>query len=243
MEASEAGSKQLSQPTADQLLQQSITLLFHIIENADDYSASDFYKNLKTYKCAKVNPLNILQDGMNLLHKCLSSQRISLLSALVLIGWWDILASTKVADSSKSSLRGKTVIEISKTNRRLLAEVNTMTEWENSLTPLMREIRRGQGLKLSKEELSDENMHKLDANGGNVLYWVVVDGDGDLFKTFVSLGVNPQKVTTRNENLINLACMMGNLKIIPLLLEKKLAIDPWLMDTAQKTALDRYVSF
>lgn len=241
MEVPAAGISPLSQTPEAHLVAQSELLLFHKIENHNDYSALDFYQTLQAFRDAKVKPLEIQQNGMNLLHKCLELRCFTFLPSLVLIGWWNILLHSKVCDTSVSTHRGKTVAEMSQSEPRLSAEVEAMTEWEDSLTPLMRDLRRGHGLKLCKQELSKENINKCDANGGTVLYWVVVAGDGDLFKTFLNLGVDPSIVTRGNMNLLHTACMVGMSHMIPLLLSYN--IDPWLMDEDGNRPLEMLVYF
>ena len=126
-----------------------------------------------------------------------------------------------------------------KRSRKSAEEVTMYTEWESSLSSIMKAARSGDydRVKGLCSTLGEE-VHYRDYNNGNALYWAIVSGDMRIFKVLLEKGgLDPLMRTRKNETLLHICALLGMSQFVPELI--KLKVEPWFEDSHKKTALDR----
>lgn len=214
-------------------------IAYEMIMNRN-YSFFNFFQLLQ--KSKRWDPgLLYSRPNLNLLHSCIDKGKLTFLPVFVQLGCWQMLSSVR-QNGTHDDYRGITPKEIaeSKHSRKPLDEFNRMEDWNSSLSPLMKACRDNDKTKV--RYLLQQGGHDLfhsDFNGGNALYWAVVNGEIEIVEFLMAAGLDPNVRTNKRENLLHVACSVGNSHLIPLLLGESLNIDPQEEDINHKTPIER----
>ena len=179
-------------------------------------------------------------EGLNILHVIAQKGRCDLLHAVVQIGWWRVLSRMQVDDTSSSQYQGLTAKEIAdrEGNRSVVEKCGLMDTWEQSLSPLMKAVRCNDRPHINTLIAQPNMIHHIDQNNSNACYWAVIHGYFRLLEELIGKGIDVKMKTSKNENLLHLACMMDCQDMLQPLYQVH-DMDPWAEDSFGMAPIDR----
>lgn len=111
--------------------------------------------------------------------------------------------------------------------------------WEASLSTLMKASRKGNFEEVKQQlQSNNQDIHNIDQNRGNALYWAVVSGHANLLRLLLDHGIDPLMKTRKNENLLHMACKLGHFHLVRVLIYFMPADSVRMIDNNDKTPLD-----
>ena len=216
-------------------------VIFDIVKNKA-FTPYDVWNTLVKYQ----NEVDLCwlkseDDGYNLLQAIIVHNRLPLMLILVHLKLWRNLVRGEVPFESPSSFRGHTAKQIaeSKSAKRFRDEVAHHERLVNSLSKFLQACHDGDKDTVAKYlKKQPQVIQDRDSNKNNCFYWAIVSGNYELFICLLNHKADISNTNEAKENLLHVACMLGQSKFIKVLLTR-CKLDVTALCSNKRTPLER----